>query len=122
MSTDRQSAPASPDKDSDRGSPPEDQLIIDGISYIPSSALLTGIPKLSSKSDRAFGVLDPRGEAPRIYASPALGHPSTSAAAAAEGFVGSTGSELGFYFNDTRYLAVWEMTFNGTAPIALSNE
>src|SRR5262249_14406630 len=31
-------------------------------------------------------------------------------------------SELGFYFDDTRYLAVWEMTFNGGTPIALSNE
>ena len=77
------------------------QIVIDGISYIPSSALLTGIPKVSFKDNRAFAVVDPQGEAPRIY---------------------SSASELGFYYNDTRYLGVWEMTFNGAAPIALSNE
>lgn len=76
-------------------------LVIDGISYIPSSVLLTGIPKLTLKDNRAFAVLDPRGEAPRAYA---------------------TGSELGIYYNDTRYLSTWETTINGQAPIALSHE
>jgi glycogen debranching enzyme len=76
-------------------------LVIDGISYIPSSVLLTGIPKLTFKDNRAFGVLDPRGEAPRAY---------------------SDASELGLYFNDTRYLSTWEMTFNNAAPVALSHE
>jgi glycogen debranching enzyme len=80
---------------------PGEALIIDGISYIPSSVLLTGIPKLSFKDNRSFGVFDPRGEAPRAYAA---------------------GSELGLYFNDTRYLSIWEMTFNGYSPIALANE
>ncbi len=63
--------------------------------------LLTGIPKLSLKDNRAFGVLDQRGEAPKIY---------------------SSGSELGFYFNDTRYLSVFETTLNGRSPIALAHE
>ena len=63
--------------------------------------MLTGIPKISFKDNRAFAVVDPQGEAARIY---------------------SSASELGFYCNDTRYLGVWEMTFNGAAPIALSNE
>src|SRR3954466_4416294 len=76
-------------------------IVVDGISYIPSSVLLTGIPKISFKDNRAFAVVDPQGEAPRLY---------------------SSGSELGFYFNDTRYLGVWEMTFNGMSPIALSKE
>jgi glycogen debranching enzyme len=78
-----------------------ESLTIDGISYIPSSALLTGIPKLTFKDNRAFGVVDQRGEAARMY---------------------STGSELGFYYNDTRYLSTWETTFNGVSPIALANE
>ena len=66
-------------------------IVIDGISYIPSSALLTGIPKISFKDNSLFGVIDAQGEAPRLY---------------------SSGSELGFYYRDTRYLGVWEMTFN----------
>jgi glycogen debranching enzyme len=76
-------------------------ILIDGISYIPSSALLTGIPKISFKDNRAFAVVDPQGESPRLY---------------------SSGSELGFYYNDTRYLGVWEMTFNGVSPVALAKE
>src|SRR6476620_9802121 len=76
-------------------------IVIDGISYIPSSVLLTGIEKISFKDNRAFAVVDPQGEAPRLY---------------------SSNSELGFYYNDTRYLGIWEMTFNGMAPIALANE
>jgi glycogen debranching enzyme len=76
-------------------------IVIDGISYIPSSALLTGIPKISFKDNRAFAVVDPQGESPRLY---------------------SSGSELGFYFNDTRYLGIWEMTFNGIAGVALAKE
>lgn len=75
--------------------------MIDGISYIPSSALLTGIPKVSFKDNRAFAVLDTLGESPRMY---------------------SQNSELGFYFNDTRYLAIWEMTLNGIRPVALAHE
>lgn len=78
-----------------------DPLVIDGISYLPSSVLLTEIPKLSFKDNRAFGVVDPRGESPRIY---------------------STSSQLGFYYNDTRYLSTWETTFNGLAPISLKSE
>src|SRR4051794_19628137 len=75
-------------------------IVIDGISYIPSSALLTGIHKVSFKDNRAFAVVDPQGEAPRLY----------------------SGSELGVYYNDTRYLGVWEMAFNRQVPIALSRE
>lgn len=76
-------------------------IVIDGISYIPSSALLSGIEKISFKDNRAFAVVDPQGEAPRVY---------------------SNNSELGFYFNDTRYLGIWEMTFNGESLIALAHE
>ena len=76
-------------------------LLIDGISYIPSSVLLSGIPKLSFKDNRAFGVVDQRGDCPRIY---------------------SSASELGFYFNDTRYLSIWELKINGSTPIALAQE
>src|SRR4051794_989305 len=75
-------------------------IVIDGISYIPSNVLLTGIPKISLKDNRAFAVLDPQGESPRVYAN----------------------SELGIYFNDTRYLGIWEMTFNGMAPVSLAHE
>ncbi len=45
--------------------------------------------------------MDPQGEAPRLY---------------------TNASELGFYYHDTRYLGIWEMTFNGTSPVALSHE
>ena len=34
----------------------------------------------------------------------------------------SHGSELGVYFNDTRYLNTWEMTFNGGALVPLAHE
>jgi glycogen debranching enzyme len=85
----------------ERSTEPGDPLVIDGISYIPSSVLLTGIPKLTFKDNRSFGVLDPRGESPRSY---------------------SSGSELGVYFNDTRYLSIWEMTMNGGSPVALAHE
>lgn len=94
-SSSKQAQPASPRDD--RNGP----LVIDGISYIPSSVLLTGIPKLSIKDNRAFGVFDPRGEAPRAY---------------------SSGSELGLYYNDTRYLSTWEMTLNNASPVALAHE
>jgi len=86
------------------GPPPESStapITIDGISYIPSNVVLTGIPKISFKDDRAFGVLDAKGESPRLYAG---------------------ASELGFYFNDTRFLEIWEMTFNGEAPLPLAKE
>lgn len=63
--------------------------------------MLTGIPKISFKDNRAFAVVDPQGEAPRLY---------------------SNASELGIYYNDTRYLGVWEMTFNGESPISLAHE
>ena len=79
-----------------RGGP----VVIDGISYIPSTALQTGIRKLSFKDDLAFGVLDSRGEAPRIYSQ----------------------SELGVYFKDTRYLSLWEMMIHGHPPTFLSQE
>src|SRR4051794_30080879 len=103
-------SPTSPRPDSEpekqaHGAQPENNrkgpIVIDGISYIPSSALLTGIPKVSFKDNRAFAVVDRQGECPRLY---------------------SEGSELGVYYNDTRYLGVWEMTFNGMAPIALAHE
>jgi glycogen debranching enzyme len=74
---------------------------VDGISYIPSSALLTGIPKISIKDNRAFAVVDRQGEAPRIY---------------------SPGSELGIYYNDTRYMSVWELTVNGSGMVPLAKE
>jgi glycogen debranching enzyme len=84
-------------------SPKQDQshIVIDGISYIPSSALLSGIQKISFKDNRAFAVVNSQGEAPRLY---------------------SSGSELGVYYNDTRYLGIWEMTINGSAPISLAHE
>jgi glycogen debranching enzyme len=75
-------------------------VVIDGISYIPSSALQVGIRKLSFKDDQAFGVLDSRAEAPRIYPN----------------------SELGIYFQDTRYLSIWEFTLQGQSPTFLSQE
>ena len=34
----------------------------------------------------------------------------------------SHASELGIYFNDTRFIGVWEMTFNGAAPVSLAKE
>lgn len=46
-------------------------------------------------------MVDPQGESPRLY---------------------SNASELGFYYNDTRFLGIWEMTINGSAPVALSRE
>lgn len=79
----------------------EGHLIIDGISYIPSNALSTGIPKFTFKENQVFGVLDPCGEATRAYYG---------------------NSECGIYFNDTRYLAIWEATFNGAPPIPLAQE
>jgi glycogen debranching enzyme len=75
--------------------------VIDGISYIPSSALLTGIPKVSIKDNQAFAVLDPQGASPRIY---------------------NPGSELGIYYNDTRYMGIWELTVNGSGMVPLANE
>ena len=63
---------------------PLQSIVVDGISYIPSSVLLTGIPKYSFKGNRAFGVVDSQGESPRMY---------------------SPSSELGFFYNDTRYLS-----------------
>jgi len=63
--------------------------------------LLTGIPKLSIKDNRAFAVMDSMGQMPRVH-SPA--------------------SELGFFFNDTRYLGIWEMSINGEAPVALTSD
>lgn len=102
MSTD---ASAEPEKAGWTGSPhdPEQQIVIDGISYIPSSVLLTGIPKVSFKDNSAFAVLDTQGESPRIYTA-------------------GGGSELGFYFHDTRFISTWEMTFNGARPVALTHE
>ena len=76
-------------------------IVVDGISYIPSSALLTGIPKISIKDNRAFAILDPHGQCPRIY---------------------SPNSALGFYFNDTRHLGIWELTLNGEAVVPLATE
>ncbi len=55
--------------------------------------------KLTFKDNRAFGVTDLRGEVPRS-------HPS----------------ELGLYFNDTRYLNTWESLVNGHAPVPLAQE
>lgn len=74
-------------------------LNIDGISYIPSTVLLTGIAKVSLKDNRLFAVLDTKGEAPRIYHA-----------------------ELGFYYNDTRYLSNWDMSVNGQQLVYLSHE
>ena len=64
--------------------------------------MLTGIPKISFKDDRSFGLVNLQGEAPRLYAA--------------------TGSELGFYSHDTRYLSIWEMTLNGETAIPLSKD
>jgi glycogen debranching enzyme len=74
-------------------------LDIDGISYIPSTVLLTGIAKVSLKDDRLFVVLDTKGECPLIYRA-----------------------ELGFYFSDTRHLSNWEMTLNSQQLVHLSHE
>ena len=63
--------------------------------------LLTGIPKISFKDNSAFAVVDAHGESPRLYAQ---------------------GSELGIFYNDTRYLGVWEMSFNGLRPVSLTHE
>ena len=79
----------------------ESHLVIDGISYIPSSVLLSEIPKLSLKDNSAFGMVDHRGEAPRAY---------------------SKASAFGFYFNDTRYVSTWDTSINGSAGIPLANE
>jgi glycogen debranching enzyme len=76
-------------------------IVVDGISYIPSSAVLTGISKFSIKDDRAFALVDGLGEAPRLY---------------------TPSSELGFYYNDTRFLNVWEMSINGSTPVPLAQE
>jgi glycogen debranching enzyme len=92
----RPASPETPDAPDKTGS-----IVVDGISYIPSSVLLTGIPKVSFKDNRAFGVVDRQGESPRLY---------------------SASSELGFFYNDTRYLSVWEMMINGMAPVALAHE
>ncbi|MCM2324804.1 MAG: hypothetical protein NDJ90_16210 [Oligoflexia bacterium] len=94
-------ASQSPQGVNPHSSPSPSPIVIDGISYIPSSALLTGIPKFNIKDNSAFAVVDPLGEAPRVY---------------------SPGSELGFYCSDTRYVGVWEMTFNGERPISLAQE
>ena len=63
--------------------------------------LLTGIAKFNFKDNHAFGVVDAQGESPRIY---------------------SPSSELGFYYNDTRYLSVWETLINGVASVPLAQE
>ena len=65
---------------------------IDGISYIPSDSLAPAIRKLAFKENRAFGVIDIRGEIPRGRAS-----------------------ELGIYFNDTRHVNTWETLINGVS-------
>lgn len=44
--------------------------------------------------------MDQQGEAPRIY----------------------SGAELGFFYNDTRYLSVWETTYNGQSAVPLARE
>jgi glycogen debranching enzyme len=87
--------------DRKRKHPRQSPLLLDGISYIPSSVVLSGIAKLSIKDDRAFAVVDTRGEAPRTY---------------------SDSSELGIYYNDTRYLSVWELWINGESPIPLAQQ
>src|SRR5947207_2353908 len=87
-----------PSPDTHHGQGP---IVIDGISYIPSKVVLTGIAKHTIKDDRAFAVVDSFGQCPRVY-SPA--------------------SELGFYCNDTRFVEIWEMTFNGEAPVPLAQE
>ncbi|MEW6057066.1 MAG: glycogen debranching N-terminal domain-containing protein [Bdellovibrionota bacterium] len=73
-------------------------LTIDGISYIPSTVLLTEIQKVSLKDNRLFAVLDAKGESPSIYRK-----------------------ELGYYFRDTRYLTTWDLTVNGQQLIHLSH-
>ena len=74
-------------------------LILDGVSYIPSDALLGGVRKVILKDNELFAVLDSSGELPRIY-----------------------DRELGLYLRDTRYLDTWEMTLNGTTPTVLAAE
>ncbi|MBI3558324.1 MAG: amylo-alpha-1,6-glucosidase [Deltaproteobacteria bacterium] len=74
-------------------------LTIDGISYIPSTVLLTGILKVSLKDNFLFAMLDAKGESPRVYRA-----------------------ELGIYVSDTRYLSHWEMSVNGEQLVYLSHE
>ncbi len=76
-------------------------MVIDGISYIPSNVLLSEIHKTAIKDDRAFALLDPRGESPRAH---------------------SPHSPLGFFRDDTRFISIWETTINGDAPVPLSRE
>jgi glycogen debranching enzyme len=57
------------------------------------------LKKLTFKDNRAFGVTDLRGEIPRAHSS-----------------------ELGLYFNDTRYLNTWECLINGQSPVPLAQE
>lgn len=101
MSTEPSQKPTTPEEGLLPGprSGEQQPIVVDGISYIPSSVLLTGIPKISLKDNLSFAVLDTLGEAPRIY---------------------SSNSELGFYFSDTRHLGTWETTFNGSRPVALT--
>lgn len=74
-------------------------LNIDGISYIPSTVLLSGISKVSLKDNHLFAVLDTKGESPSVYQA-----------------------ELGFYLADTRCLSHWEMTVNGQQLVYLAHE
>ena len=63
--------------------------------------LLTGTPKVSFKANHAFAVTDIQGECPRLFAK---------------------ASELGVYYNDTRYLDIWETLINGVASVSLAHE
>jgi glycogen debranching enzyme len=74
-------------------------MIVDGVYYIPSDALLPGIDKTVLKDDELFVILDAAGDSPRIY-----------------------GRELGFYYRDTRFLDTWELLMHGEAPTALARE
>ena len=57
MSTDTSRSSGEPERRSDTH-----PIVIDGISYIPSSVLLTGIPKVSFKEDHCFAVVDTQGQ------------------------------------------------------------
>ena len=67
-------------------------MLVDGVYYIPSKALIPGLHKIVLKSDAVFAIFDDTGSSPRLFSQ-----------------------ELGVFHRDTRYLGTWELTINGEA-------
>lgn len=80
---------------------PPQSLTVEGVNYIPSDFLSSGIQKKTFKDNLSFGVTDERGEIPE--------------------FPGRH-SELGIYHADTRHIDLWKVEINGRSPVALSQE